>query len=73
VVPQYALLPSKLSRWALFQSPHFGSMPLYLLNYHKQNLENSFDKLPTCTLGFSYQFYDELDFSSTPLQLPTIP
>jgi hypothetical protein len=53
-------------------------MPLYLLNYHKQNLENSFDKLPTCTLGLCHQLYDELDSSptplqNTPLQLPTIP
>jgi hypothetical protein len=33
----------------LLQPPHPCLMPLYLLDCHKQNLENSFVKLPTCT------------------------
>jgi hypothetical protein len=33
----------------LLQPPHPCLMPLYLLDCHKQNLENSFAKLPTCT------------------------
>jgi hypothetical protein len=51
---------------------------LVLIKLPKKNLENSFDKLPTCTLGLFHQLYDELDSSptplqNTPLQLPTIP
>ncbi len=38
-----AFPPLKLSHWALFHCPHCGLMSLYLLDFHKQNLENFFD------------------------------
>jgi hypothetical protein len=68
MVPQFALPPLELFHWTLLQSPHLSLMPLYLLDYHKQNLENSFDKLPTYTSKNIHQLYVKLDSSLIPLQ-----
>jgi hypothetical protein len=67
MVPQFALSPFELFHWALLQPPHPCPMPLYLLDCHRQNVENYFNKFPTCTSEFFHQFYVEPYSSPTPL------
>ncbi len=44
-----------------------GPISLYLLDCHKWKLENSFDKLPTCTSKFFQHLYVKPYSSPTPL------
>ncbi len=62
VVPWSTLPPPELSHWTLFHSLHIGPMFLYLLDFHKQNLDFLKNIPPTCTWGSSHQLYIELDF-----------